>query len=66
MLAEVPSGYWADTLVLQGGQRDGGDSVLCLESFGPLEIKEKTLFVQEECLAELAQETENQSHPEWY
>ena len=44
MLVEVPGGNWADTLVLQGSQRDGGDSVLCLESLGPLEIKEKPLF----------------------
>ena len=44
MLVDVPSGYWADTLVLQGGQRDGGNSVLCLEGFGPLKIEEKTLF----------------------
>ena len=80
MLAKVPSGCWADTLVLQGSQRDGGDSTLCLEGFGPLKIEEKILFARSDvgwvkrlssgwCKvgdSEVAQETENQGHPEWY
>ena len=38
MAVELPSGDWANPLVLEGCHGDGSDTSLSLQSFGPLEV----------------------------